>query len=38
VGNTEHRTFYKKNGTSDNNTVFFGIAIRSTIFGMNFSH
>ncbi len=38
VGNTEHRTFYLKNGTSDSSTVFFGIAIRSTIFGMNFSH
>ncbi len=37
VGNTEHRTFFK-NGTSDSSTVFLGIAIRSTIFGMNYSH
>jgi hypothetical protein len=38
VGNTEHRTFFFKNGTSDSSTMFLGIAIRSTIFGMNYSH
>ncbi len=37
AGNTEHVTFFFKNGTSDSNTMLFGIAIRSTIFGMTFS-
>jgi hypothetical protein len=35
-GNTGHPTFIKKNGTSDINTILFGIDIRSTIIRMAF--
>jgi hypothetical protein len=35
-GNTEHSTFFFKNGTSDTNTIILGTGIRSTIIHTNF--
>jgi len=37
-GKSEHQTFFKKNGTSDIKTKFYGFDIRSTIIHINFYH